>query len=450
MQPESENEISSHGRPCGDSTISQQLYKTISAIALHMVNIRTMQLERLIPYSLKLLSKNVGSERAYISLYNDACTECSICYNWQKENFNGNSAPQFENTFSDSSQYGPLKKGSIIFAGFNIGNDADLKNDNKMQVYPGMTGEIHIPIHHREKMIGILSFDRIKRCVNPVNDVTQPLKIAALLFSNILCWIFEFEKDEKKGEQTTIKKQSVIRFTDVVKEVHLLRQVVSAKNKLISTASHELRTPLTGIIGLTQALRMQGLSLSEKEKDNFLRIIEHEGKRLASLVRDLFDFSITEMDGLSLSFSQFNLNELIKEVVSIIGGSIQLNGITTDFQNEVVLNADKDRIKQVLIILLDNALKHGSIPCTIVSKIEKDPDIVVVSVADKGLGISIDEQKRIFTSYYKNGRIGKSKSHGMGLGLAIAKKIIELHGGKIWVESEPGNGCTFLFSLKIT
>jgi signal transduction histidine kinase len=338
-----------------------------------------------------------------------------------------------------------LKNGSVVFIGYYDEIDVDVKNDNRLRIYPGMYSEIHIPIQNRKKTIGVLSFDKMHQRITPTFQVVHPMKIAALLLANIIILNMEKEKggEEKSSSQTT--------FLDLHKlqEIRTLQNMVSIKNKLISTVSHELRTPLTGIIGLTQALRMSGISLTEKEKDTFLGIIENEGKRLAALIRDLLDMSVTEMDGMRLSLSNFSLNELISEVILLIDNPFGEKEIAAVLKDDVILNADKDRIKQVLIILLDNALKHGGNFCTVSTSMEKKVKHVVVSVTDNGPGILVTDQKRVFDSFYTTGSIKRNQPKSTGLGLAIAKKIIESHGGTIWVESVPGNGCTFLFSLEI-
>jgi signal transduction histidine kinase len=438
-QPESEKVLSSREITALNENVMLHLYRTISIIALQMVNVRAARQHRLVPYSLRLLSNNFYSEHVYITQFTDSCGgECSIYYNWQKNNSVSGADLKQQTIPSTYVHNEHLKGGAVVFVGFNDVTVTAM-DDSRLKFYPGMYGEIHIPLQNRKKTIGVLSFDTMQRRIVPHVQLLHPMKIAALLIANLLIL--------NQGKE----KNSLGPLNDPYKheEISSLQRMVLLKNRLISTVSHELRTPLTGIIGLTQALRMSGVTLTEDEKDTFLGIIENEGKRLAALIRDLLDMSVSEIDGMKLSLSHFRLTELVSEVTTLMDKLSGKMEIITQLKDDIVIHADKDRIKQVLIILLDNALKHGGNRCTITASVDNKESRVVLGVADNGPGILAEDQKRVFESFYTTGSLRGKKAESTGLGLSIAKKIVESHGGAIWVESIPGNGCTFLIAIPI-
>ncbi len=439
LQPESEKSLSAGRVSDFTENVAMNLYRTICMISLQMVKVRVSAVHRLIPYSLRLLSNGLNSERAYIRTAQE--WDGGGCkYYWMKNSENGN---KFEigNVTVSGMIHEIIEKGTIVFIGSGNENEPLIIEDNRIKCLVGTPGEIHIPLYNRKTVIGILSFDTIHRCLQNVFRIVHPLRIATILIANLLEWVSEQGRSYEKMSG----KHSIHGRIDSGLEIDLLKNDIRLKNKLLSTVSHELRTPLTGIISLTQAMRMQEISLSEQEKKTFLGIIENEGKRLALLIKELMEFSVTETEESELTLSEFGLHDLVKEVSALVGGISYSENIVIDISDTIRLYADKNRIKQVIIILLDNAIKYGRTPCKIA--VTKKDRHLIVSVADNGNGIVPDEQKKIFDSFYRTASHGKSKPEGAGLGLAIAKKIIESHGGTIWVESVPGQGSTFFFSL---
>lgn len=440
LQPESENSFSAGRVSDITENVAMNLYRIICMISLQMVKVRVSQIHRLVPYSLRLLSNGLNSERAYIHSAQEwdgrACK-----YYWTKNP--GENGGKFEigNVTKRDMIDDILKNGTIVFIGSGNENESLVIKDNRIKWVNGTPGEIHIPLYNRKNVVGILSFDTIHRCLQKALHIVHPLRIASILIANLLEWTSEQGCGYERISRHDLSSVKI----DKGLEIDSLKNDIRLKNMLLSTVSHELRTPLTGIISLTQALRMQEISLSDQEKETFLGIIENEGKRLALLIRELMEFSVAEMEGFDLTLSEFGLYDLVKEVTALVGGISCSQNIIIDIIDTIRLQADKNRIKQVLIILLDNAIKYGRTPCKIAAI--QNEGRLIVSVTDNGNGIVPDEQKKIFDSFYRAASHGKKKSEGSGLGLAIAKKIIESHGGTIWVESIPGQGCTFYFSL---
>ncbi|MDG5814991.1 PAS domain S-box protein [Chitinispirillales bacterium ANBcel5] len=227
-----------------------------------------------------------------------------------------------------------------------------------------------------------------------------------------------------------------------------LKQLDSLKSEFVSIASHELRTPLAGIIGLTQTLRSEDIEISTQEQNKFLGIIESEGKRLASLLNELLDLTKIETGVTDIKPEPKDISSLIQETLEVlkIPEGVKLN-LDIPEPGTVWTKADLDRVKQVLVNLVGNALQYtGEQGIVTVHALSVD-GVVEVDVIDNGPGISSEDQKKIFEKFYRTKMPQSKKTKGSGLGLTIAKRIIEAHGGKIWVESEPGKGSKFSFTL---
>jgi signal transduction histidine kinase len=220
-----------------------------------------------------------------------------------------------------------------------------------------------------------------------------------------------------------------------------------SKSEFVSMASHELRTPLTGIIGLTQTLLSTDIEITEEEKAHYLKIIEMEGKRLSNLLNELLDITRIETGVVEIHQETVDMNNLVEETLQLlqVPPAIAMEVITP--KEHFQAWADKDRVKQVLTNVLDNAIRYSNSEGAITVRLGEQDHQVVVSVQDKGTGISQDEIPKIFNKFYRARSARMAKTKGSGLGLTIAKSIVELHGGKIWVQSEQGKGSVFSFTL---
>jgi signal transduction histidine kinase len=225
------------------------------------------------------------------------------------------------------------------------------------------------------------------------------------------------------------------------------------QKEFINIAAHELRTPIQPILGLSEVL------LSEEEdegKRRLIDVISRNAKRLERLAQDILDLTKIESQLLRLNKEKFNLNSLVLSIMEEYKKEIGDND-TSDIKllynpiegNDIIVDADMERISQVVSNLLDNAVKFTEVGTIMVSTEVKNDgsnnnndNIAVVSVKDAGSGIDLEIMPRLFTKF-------TSKSHkGTGLGLFISKSIIETHGGKIWAENNiDRKGATFSFSL---
>lgn len=228
-----------------------------------------------------------------------------------------------------------------------------------------------------------------------------------------------------------------------------LKELDSLKSEFVSMASHELRTPLTGIIGFTETLMAKDIQLTEQERDKYLSIIEAEGKRLGLLLGELLDISKIEKGVDELVTSMINVAGLARESVASMQIPPEVHiRIETDDERKLRAPIDHDRMKQVFMNIIDNAIIYSKQKVDIDIRIsQEDEKMIRVVIADNGPGIPSDELGKIFEKFYRSRRNPPGENRGSGLGLSIAKGIIEAHGGKIWAESEPGNGTDIIFTL---
>lgn len=223
------------------------------------------------------------------------------------------------------------------------------------------------------------------------------------------------------------------------------------KDEFLANTSHELRTPLTGIIGLAEAL-YDGVAgeVNEQMRYNLTMIIS-AGERLSSLVNSILDFSKLKTHELKLNLKPVDLRSITEIVIKI--SMPLLNAKSLQIIDEIafdtpLVSADENRLQQIMHNLIGNAIKF-TVNGTITISSHKVNDFIEVSIADTGIGIAPEKHKIIFESFEQIESENTREFTGTGLGLAITKQLVELHGGKIWVESAPGQGTTFYFTMPI-
>ncbi len=237
----------------------------------------------------------------------------------------------------------------------------------------------------------------------------------------------------------------------VLRDVTALRELEQAKSDFVSTVSHELRTPLTSIKAYTATLRRRDVNFDEETKQQFLRVIEEETDRLTRLISDLLDVSRIESGRMELKKRRFDMVKLAEIVVEKMrsqspGHSLRLETLFP----EATVEADPDKIEQVLANLLDNAVKYSPQGGEVRVTVEILRNLVKCSVSDQGVGIPEEHLPHIFDKFHRVDNRATREIYGTGLGLYVSKSIVQAHGGSIWVESKPGVGSTFHFTLPLT
>jgi signal transduction histidine kinase len=227
------------------------------------------------------------------------------------------------------------------------------------------------------------------------------------------------------------------------------QQITEAKSIFLANMSHEIRTPMNGIIGMSHL----GLKANSYEKDKYLQKIELSAKNLLGIINDILDFSKIEAGKLEIEQKEFNLLETINNTISLI------DFLAKEKNLDLIVNIDKDiqeifkgdelRVSQILNNLLSNAVKFtnsGFVKLT-VSKIEKNRLKFIVE--DSGIGLTIEQQSKLFASFSQADSSTTRKYGGTGLGLNISKQLVEMMNGKIWVESQIDIGSNFIFEIEL-
>jgi signal transduction histidine kinase len=225
-----------------------------------------------------------------------------------------------------------------------------------------------------------------------------------------------------------------------------------SKSEFLSITSHELRTPITPLKAQLQMLQQEYFGkLTDKQKESIVVILRN-AERLNKIIEDFLEISRIEAARLKFAFRKTDLHDIAKETIEFMTGfarekNIQLVSSCTALP---LIEIDPDRISQVLRNLVHNAIKFSPPESTIEIKLELQKDFVQFSVKDQGVGLSTEDQTRVFEPFYQvEGSLSRNYG-GTGLGLTICRGIIEAQKGKIWVESKPGYGCTFYFTVPLT
>jgi K+-sensing histidine kinase KdpD len=233
--------------------------------------------------------------------------------------------------------------------------------------------------------------------------------------------------------------------------VHAAREADHLRSELMATLSHELRMPLTAIKGYATALLLDEVVWAPDKQRDFLQMIEDECDHMEVMLTDILDSSLIEVDRLKLEFQTVCIAEVAQEIAAEMKRRTKLHNLIVDFPSDFPLvQADAHWIRQVFRNILDNAIKYSPAGGLIILHGEVRPSDIVISISDQGIGISPEDLIPLFEKYFRAKSPAGLKVPGTGLGLPIARTIVEAHGGRIWAESKVGQGTTLSFSLPKT
>lgn len=235
----------------------------------------------------------------------------------------------------------------------------------------------------------------------------------------------------------------------VLSDITLLEQLSEMKTEFVSVVSHELRTPLTSIMGFAQTLHGHLDSLAAQERDEYLGIIEQESNRLLVMINDLLDMSRMEAGRpLPMNLEEVDLEELARHVVRFQQVTTSTHRFLFEFPDApLAVEADSDKVEQILTNLVSNAIKYSPKGGHVVVGGRAEGDARVLYVRDQGVGMGPEEVEQLFQRYQRIDRDAIKGIRGTGLGLYLVRALVEAHHGRVWVESKPGEGSTFSFSL---
>jgi signal transduction histidine kinase len=282
------------------------------------------------------------------------------------------------------------------------------------------------------------------------SSVIGPIQRIDARLAGIASGDFSGHVDVENRDELGALAVNVNRMNDELRRVYSeLEETSRHKSEFLASMSHELRTPLNAVIGFSEVLREEMFGPVNEKQAEYLDDIISSGNHLLSLINDVLDLSKVEAGQVELEVWPFSLREALERGVVMVREKATEEGVQVELSAgpEVdVVEGDERRIKQVIFNLLSNAVKFTPTGGEVdVSAIRVNGE-VRVSVADTGPGIAPEDHERIFEEFQQTDA-GLEQVEGTGLGLALSKRLVELHGGRIWLESELGKGSTFVFTL---
>ena len=250
--------------------------------------------------------------------------------------------------------------------------------------------------------------------------------------------------------QSALAIQNARLFREIEDKSRQLEAASRHKDEFLASMSHELRTPLNAVIGFSEVLLEKMFGDVNPKQEEYLGDILASGRHLLSLINDILDLAKIEAGRMELDLEDFDVAQAIDNAVVLVRERATRKGLMLDTQLDHRLGSlrgDQRKVKQVLLNLLSNAVKFTPEGGRIEVRAQRLDGHVEVSVTDTGIGIATEDQELVFEEFRQVGTDYAKKHEGTGLGLTLSRKFVELHGGRIWVKSQPGQGSTFAFTL---
>jgi PAS domain S-box-containing protein len=233
-------------------------------------------------------------------------------------------------------------------------------------------------------------------------------------------------------------------------QLERLKVFDTRKDEFFSMASHELKSPITSLKGYTQMLQNRFRKAGDGQALYYLTIMDGQLNKLIDLVNDMLDISRIQTGKLNFRDTLFDLGMVVRETVEHLQATTPAHQLIVEGIESAQVYGDKDRIGQVLINLLNNAIKYSPYADRVIVRIFTDQEYATVSVQDFGLGIDEEHLEKVFERFYQVHGLANKESSGLGIGLYISDQIIKRHGGAMQVESKLGAGSTFSFTLPLS
>ena len=265
---------------------------------------------------------------------------------------------------------------------------------------------------------------------------------------------FEFKATGQKSETKWLRASGKFTqeiqkpiFRGFISEITDLKKAEAERNELVAMLNHELRTPLTTIKLYVQLVSEMAISSGDRKYAEMLTVASMQADVMTQLIEDFLALSALEGSGLQIKRSRFEINELFSEIVTINYAKNHGNRFVIESMGPTYLTADKLKITQVLHNFISNAIKYSSQESEIVLFCKRIRGKLTIGVRDKGFGISKEDQKNLFTKFFRSEDENVQRKSGNGIGLYLVKKILQQHKGNVGIKSRIGQGSTFYFSL---
>jgi signal transduction histidine kinase len=297
-------------------------------------------------------------------------------------------------------------------------------------IQSGVRAVLAVPMIHQNRLIGCLGVTR-KR---PGEFPTETIELLRTF-----------------ATQSALAIQNARLYQEIADKSRQLEAASQHKSEFLANMSHELRTPLNAIIGFSEVLGERMFGELNAKQEEYLKDIHASGQHLLSLINDILDLSKIEAGRMELELTDFDLPTAIDNALTLVRERAARRGITLGCEIDErvgMIQGDERKVKQVLLNMLSNALKFTPEGGRIDVRTALKEGTVEISVTDTGVGIAPEDQEAIFEEFRQVGTSDK-KVEGTGLGLALSRKFVELHGGRIWVKSQLGQGSTFTFTIPV-
>ena len=300
----------------------------------------------------------------------------------------------------------------------------------------GLQSYMGVPLVARGKTIGAITFSSIQ----PHRHFNQDdLAFAEELARRIALVLDNARLYQEAQEEIAERKQAEAQ----------LRELERRKDEFISMASHELKTPVTSLKGFINLFQRRLAKQADEKTLYYLKRMDAQLNKLTNLITDLLDVSKMQTGQLTYQEEPFDLNELISETVENLQAATASHQLFVEASGAVQVVGDRDRIGQVLINLLTNAVKYSPLADKVIVRLATDAEKAIVSVQDFGVGIAEAHHNKIFERFYQVVDPEEKMSPGLGIGLYLSCEIVRRHGGNMWVESSKGKGATFYFTIPL-
>jgi PAS domain S-box-containing protein len=401
---------------------------------------RTGDIDALLADALARIGEATGADRCFVGSFTDQEAEFAVQHMWSRNDGIVVLPVPDERTRHSVLPWScaMLKRREAVIIRSIDDLPDDAAPERELITRMGIQSILIAPMHAETSVNGGLALSVYSAPVFWSDDVIDYLRLAADLLSDIL---------EQKRQEGIIERQ-----TTELRDAFAALEVSSrVKDEFLTTVSHELRTPLTTILGLSEALQMQPVNMTDKQL-RFIALIRESGDRLLELIEDILDVSEIEIGSMQLVIAPVTVDDVVHAALRVVRVRVQQKGQHLSAEIEprtLVIDADGRRLRQMIVNLLTNAVKFtpdgGTIAVRVV--VDDDPAFIRISIADSGIGISSEDRARLFTPFTRLDEQLTRRTGGAGLGLLLTRRLVEMHGGTIAVESTPGVGSTFTLRL---